>query len=530
MNPLRVPSIQAILAAFWLLGPLSAGIASAQTPQPATLRLTQVIPRLPVLNFYAIAEDQNGIPVDPRSAEFSALVGTNNVPVKLSGTAEGIAIVFLVDVSASLSAQQFGWIKADVLAWINALGPNDRAAIVTLGSHVRTVQDFTADKQALSDAMQPLGPHDQQTLLYQGLVQAIDLSRRLDASLPLRRAIVTLTDGMDDQKNGAGRQEVIDKLALDPTPIYGIGASAAKDRRVDQALKDFAALVRMSGGDFRSVNLQNLDRTYSELRQIVGATIHLTASCSPCAPDGTATVVRLLMTDGPQRLSSEGVNVRMVGADGRVQTNPPPPPPEPAPAPAAALSSVVTPKPPPAEPAHSGWTFNVNLKFLLNSPLQWLAVLALMVGGTSVVVYRVIYPPSKPNQRPDSTVPANGTNVTTSPRVSVRPGTQQDKCRLRLYPIGHNDLEPMDVLFQDRLTVGRSPDSDICISNDSQVSAVHCALSPKDHLILVQDEKSRNGTRLNGVPVSDFLHAETDTILGVGRTELRMRVLEPQVP
>ena len=129
--------------------------------------------------------------------------------------------------------------------------------------------------------------------------------------------------------------------------------------------------------------------------------------------------------------------------------------------------------------------------------------------------------PEPPTTRPEP----NGSGVTISPVVLIRSGTRPDKPRLRLYPIGHNEIGPFDVLFEKTLAVGRSPESEICISNDAQVSASHCALSPEGKSILVRDVGSRNGTRVNGVPINGFLHAEPDSVLGVGRTELRMKLL-----
>jgi Mg-chelatase subunit ChlD len=557
-TPSPVSAKTRIVASLALLCLLATGRASAQIgPEapPASLRLTQVVPRLPIIHIYAVTQDQNGTPVALQPGEVSVLVGANSIPADVR-KAEGIAIVFLVDVSLSLSTQQFALIKAAVQTWIDSMGPDDRAAMVTLGSNVRVIQDFTDDKLALSSALRPLEPHDQQTLLYQGLVQAIDLSRRIDKDLPLRRAIVTLTDGMDDQKGGAGRQEVLDKLALDPTPIYGIGVSAKNNAKVDQALKEFAGLVRASGGDFRPVNRQNLDKGYADLRRIMEAGQHLTATCptSDCRPDGAAAIVRLLLSHGSERLTSESVTVRLVGADGRSpprpQTPPPvliqtPPAPVPAPAPATVQAPATVPVPvPPSAPVqqveaepkassspskNSGWSFNVDFKFFLNAPMA--ALLALLLGGTGYGVTTLVInhnhrKSDKPLTGEPSDPQSETTDVSVSGRVAVAPGTQQDKRRLRLFPLGHNDLGPIDVLFQDKLTLGRSPDSDICIGNDAQVSALHCTLSPKGHLILVEDDGSRNGTRVNGVPVSRSLHAEADSILGVGRTELRVRVVE----
>jgi Mg-chelatase subunit ChlD len=283
----------------------------------ASLRLVQVVPRLPTLNLYAIARNEAGTPVALQSGGLSARIGGREVSVEVSRKDEGIGIVFLVDCSASLNLRQFNLVKVSALAWIDSLGPLDRAAIVTFGERVQTVQDFTADKQALRAAIGKLAPRDQRTLLYQGLVRAIDFSRRPDATLPLRRAIVVLTDGLDDQQGSRGRQEVVDKLAVDPTPIYGIGASSQHNFSVDDALDDFEALAHASGGDFRRVDFTNLDKVYVELRRIAGETRHLTASCPDCSPDGRTAGIRLSIAEGSLRFTSERVTVRMVGADGR---------------------------------------------------------------------------------------------------------------------------------------------------------------------------------------------------------------------
>ena len=529
-----------------ITGSVLAQSTSSPAPPPnavaapaATLRLTQVVPRLPTVHFFALAQDEAGTPVRLQSSELSALIGSTNAKVDLTQEAKRIAVVFLIDISKSLRPQQFDLFRASVLAWIDSLGPGDSAAIVTLGSAVNTVQDFTTDKAALTSVMRQLAPRDQQTLLYQGLIQAIDLSRRLDVSLPLRRAIVVLTDGLDDQQGGASRQEVVDKLSVDPTPIYGIGASAQRSAAVDEALKDFSGLVRLSGGDYRRVDIKSLDKGYFELRRLVSETTHLTATCPSCPPDGSTMVVRLLMSQGPTRLSSGSVTARLVGSDGRiVPAKPPTPPPpvatpDPPPKPPEPPPAVVDPPHPPVvintkepEPP-ANWSDRLMayadswIGWFRNLPLLWRLALGLaalvVLAGICLAVWS--FRRAKETQiDPQPTcqdIQPPSDSVQVSSRLVVPPGTQQNKRRLRLYPIGENELAPIDVLFEEALTVGRSPESDICINNDGQVSAEHCTLSPKGETILVEDAGSRNGTRINGVPIKPFIHAEPDSILGV---------------
>jgi hypothetical protein len=310
------------------------------------------------------------------------------------------------------------------------------------------------------------------------------------------------------------------------------------------ALKDFAGLVRSSGGDFRAVDLQTLNKGYFELRQIVNSTVHVKATCPApaCEPDGTASVIRLVLSQGNQRLTSESVTARMVGSDGRVvppvhevaAPAPPPPPPPPSPV-VPVVAEQTSPPAPSPQPVRTDkpdpkWSLiNINLRFFLNAPLQWGSLLAFMLATGGFGIHTLIRNRTKKHDNGAAILPPqiNIWNVMFGRRVAIEPGTQLDKRRLRLHPLGRNDLAPIEALFEDTLSLGRSPDSDIYIDNDSQVSGKHCTLSPKGKLILVQDEGSRNGTRLNGVPVNGFIHAESDSILGTGRTEMRIKLLEP---
>jgi len=179
-------------------------------------------------------------------------------------------------------------------------------------------------------------------------------------------------------------------------------------------------------------------------------------------------------------------------------------------------------------PPRENW-LRLVYKFFRALPLQWLIPLALFIGvsipGIVILLRRSKPEPLEPETKVPTQRPALPDGLAVSPKVLITTHTQQNKQRLRLYPIGHSDIAPFDLLFEKTLTVGRSPDSEICISNDEQVSASHCALSPKGKFILVEDAGSRNGTRVNGVPINGFLHAESDSTLGVGRTELRMKLL-----
>src|SRR5215472_17482518 len=139
MTELRVCPIRGALACLSLLAFLSVGAALAQpapSGAPETLRLAQVVVRLPKIHLYASAQNENGNPVaEGQWGTLSTLIGPNYyTTLEIGQQFDGIAIVFLIDISASLNQTQFGMIKDSVKRWIGSLGPNDQAAIVTLGS------------------------------------------------------------------------------------------------------------------------------------------------------------------------------------------------------------------------------------------------------------------------------------------------------------------------------------------------------------------------------------------------------------
>ena len=131
LDPLR---LAAILAFLWLSIMNLAGDALAQAspgaggtaagsngPPPAALRLAQVVPRLPAIYYYAVAQDEAGSPIPLRPSDVSALVGSERLPVNPQTEADPIAIVFLVDISASLGPSQAGLIRKSLRDWIGSL-------------------------------------------------------------------------------------------------------------------------------------------------------------------------------------------------------------------------------------------------------------------------------------------------------------------------------------------------------------------------------------------------------------------------
>ena len=66
------------------------------------------------------------------------------------------AVVLAIDISTSMAGTPFANAKQAAHAFIENIGPNDPVAILTFGSHVDVVQDYTTDKSTLSAAIDAL--------------------------------------------------------------------------------------------------------------------------------------------------------------------------------------------------------------------------------------------------------------------------------------------------------------------------------------------------------------------------------------
>ena len=168
---------------------LLATVQPALAGTPVNLRVSQTLVDLPQITAYFDITDENGAPVtDLKATDVGANVGAAGVPVTdiklFDQSDEGIAYVLLVDISKSLQQSQFEQIQGALTAWVEAMGSNDRAAIITLANAVKITQHFIADKKGLNQKITALAMTDEQTQLHRGLAQAIETARQINPELP----------------------------------------------------------------------------------------------------------------------------------------------------------------------------------------------------------------------------------------------------------------------------------------------------------------------------------------------------------
>ncbi|HCH62265.1 MAG: hypothetical protein CL927_08710 [Deltaproteobacteria bacterium] len=99
----------------------------------------------------------------------------------------------------------------------------------------------------------------------------------------------------------------------------------------------------------------------------------------------------------------------------------------------------------------------------------------------------------------------------------------EDRRAILLYSEGSPD-EQMYPFPGDVLSIGRGRDNDIQIKNDSKVSRFHCRLFRRGGKFYIEDNKSSNGTLVNGELITERLLFGGEEII-IGETFFRFRIM-----
>ena len=474
--------------------------ATTSPSAASSMRIVQARAATPSVAVYLDIRSENGTAVaDVKAEQVQADIGPYPARTKalqpFLSTGEGVAHIFLVDVSKSLKPEQFAKIRTALLRWTEGMGEKDRAAIVTFGESVKTAQDFTADKAVLKTKIDELALTDVNTRLYDGLIRALDLGRREDSDLPRRRVIVTLTDGVADIAGGSTREDTMARIREEPVPIFAIGFAAASisPRDKDEGFKVLGAFAHASGGAFVAAGVTPLDEVFAKIHATFGEAFLLMLDCATCPGDGRAYPLRVKL-QADKRVLTASSDVRLV----------------PGPIVPVVIAQA---EPPPKERAVPLWLWG-------GGGLVILAVLGFLLTRRRNV--GPVPQPSVPAQLPTPTRDTRPAASVVESIESDRP-TPRSGIRIQLTAVsGAQRGRDWMTEVGTETVIGRSASCAVVIDDDSEISAKNSVLSADGGLLFVEDLGSTNGTSINGSPIKGRRRVGNGDLILVGRTELRL--------
>jgi len=170
---------------------------------------------------YVSVTGANGEPVGVDPAQIHLF--ENGQPVQMeqiSGVGEigPLTVLLALDVSGSMNnGGKLEAAKAAAQAYVDQMRPGDQAGLLTFNQNVEYVQAVTSDHSALIQAIQSLTAKDD-TAMFDALAEAIQILQEI----PGRKAIIVLTDGMDNRSQ-ATADDVIQDIGDGGLSISTIG-------------------------------------------------------------------------------------------------------------------------------------------------------------------------------------------------------------------------------------------------------------------------------------------------------------------
>jgi len=259
-----------ILLSFIGLQPLAQVAAQSDGTQ---VRITQVDnSQFPNVTVYVSAMNSAGEPVgiNPETIQIHEN-GELMKPIDISGGGEvvgGEAIpvttMLVIDISGSMDKNnKIDAAKEAAKAYVNGMRSSDQAGLIAYDTHVYTVQPVTSDTATLINAIDELRTGSD-TAMYNALIEAENAL----ASVSGRKAIIVLTDGMDNQSSSTA-DDVINNIGEGGLSISAIGfGDTAVTGQAGLDETGLKTLAERAGGQYTfATDAQTLSALYQQYGQ-----------------------------------------------------------------------------------------------------------------------------------------------------------------------------------------------------------------------------------------------------------------------
>jgi len=266
--------------------------AYAFAGEAVSMNIIGVQEDMPVLKAYINLYDEGNTKLEEIDKKcIAASLDGNAINIteieNLKDTEEGNAAIFLIDISKSLSTENFAELKSKMTQWVDEMGSQDAVSIITFGSEVNIICDFLSDKAALKEYISNLSLTDYETSFYEAVQTALTIASVENEDIPYTRQIVIITDGANVLKGSITKDEIIKNIEQKPYTIYGIGAFGGYLTGDKQAALDILGeFARTSKGKYFQKNLYEFDEMFRLIKADIDATQVVTFDCGEIKADG----------------------------------------------------------------------------------------------------------------------------------------------------------------------------------------------------------------------------------------------------
>ncbi len=452
----------------------------------------------PVIKAYAELLDAKGKTPPYGKDMFKLTVGEKAAAIsdvrKFSAAGEGVAVVFMIDVSSSLLQSQFQAMSDAVSTWFDNMGANDQAALISFGDDVKVPSEFTKDRQTLRNALRGIRRGGRQTHLNEAIVQAQSLAAAEKEGLPPRRVIVALSDGVNEAPGGRTREEAVKAVTKNKIPTFFIiytpqRLSAAVKKLLPESLNAIGEICRSSGGDIYPDGGKDIAGAYRAIHKRISDALVFTAAAAGVKTDGSPQPVRLTYTDESGKSMHADADFRFVyEAKGK----------------------------------------KIDKRIIIAGAAALLLLFIIIIAVRKNKMGKKERLKAEDEER--LRIQAEEEMLKKQAEEEERRKKLEEKEPVVIVPpvvalrffvgTGHGAQE-VEIKTAGRMRVGRSAECDLQFSDEASVSSNHCEFSYAGGVLYIRDLDSTNGTSVNGVPVSGLYRINEGDVIELGRQRLR---------
>ncbi len=272
-----------------------------QNEDEVTLRITQVdTSHFPQVMVYVSAMDSNGDPVPVNPANLVLRENDQKVTTDLvsgEGDSGQLTTMLVIDISGSMNAGgKLSMAKKVAGEYIAQMRSNDQAGIIAFNNKVNLVQSVTTEHNVLQSAIDYLKAGND-TAMYDALMKATDELNSLSG----RKAIIVLTDGLDNQSKNSPT-DVLNSIGKSGLSISTIGLgdpgqSTGNMTALDE--KTLSALAEKAGGSYGlATNQESLQQIYEKYGRALKSEYAITYTSQSKLRDGINRSLSVSLEEG----------------------------------------------------------------------------------------------------------------------------------------------------------------------------------------------------------------------------------------
>ncbi|WP_035765634.1 FHA domain-containing protein [Butyrivibrio sp. NC2002] len=424
--------------------------------------------------------------------------------------------LIMVDNSISIPGESREKVTEILKKIVSNASENELYRISTFSEDITYLSDkYTDDVTALNNMIDSISYADQETYLTDVLYDVVKEINTTEEYGYTR--IVVISDGVDNKPIGVTREELNKELEDRTLPIYTIGVSTGKNA---DNLEGMFALSRVTGCDYCIMEETEVDQIASIIDKDRNLTV-FKAVIPEDVKDGSLQNTKLTFTDGSAISFKALMPFSIKEKEEEVEVPP----------------VIVEPEPEP-EPTFfekiTRWIIANKLIFALIVTAV-IAIIALLV----IFVVRKIFN-NRPGSEPQECAPT--TPLNTYGKTEILGEAGDDGKTTRLTPNerpGHikkiklttasDNSRTFRCEIEKEIKIGRMPDNDIVISDDTTVHGHHCTIECKDNAYFVTDLMNvKNHSSVNGIEIKPGFPQliVTNSKLTIGRYTYVVSIIE----